>query len=98
MVALSIVRQEVFTSKPIFLLVDEFRGAYEVFENLCIEFQKLLDSKFFSCQKLAYKFISNQKIDNIFIDSDVGFKKNITLGFLKFRNYKHIIKMTEGGA
>lgn len=97
MVALCIAQQEVFESKPIFVIVDAFSGARDVANNLLAEFTGLQIPKYFSSRESALSFLKKQKINNLFIDSDVGFKNFLKLASLKFKNREIAIHVYEEG-
>lgn len=97
MIALCIVQQESFESKPVFFIVDAFNGAREVANKLSTEFTVLQTPIYFSSRESALTFIKKQKFDNLFIDSDVGFKNFLALASLKFNNQKTVIHVYEEG-
>jgi hypothetical protein len=99
MVALSIVKQLNLHDRAHFLVVDNFFRARSVFERLTLadwEFSRL-DITFCPSYKDAHEFVSRNRIKNLFIDSDVGFRNFIALFRLKLKNIKLIINVYEEG-
>lgn len=97
MVALCIAQQEAFDSKPIFVIVDAFNGSREVADKLSSEFTELQAPKYFASRPSALSFLRKQDFDNLFIDSDVGFKNFLTLASLKICHPKISIHVFEEG-
>lgn len=97
MVALSIASQEKFKTKSIFVIVDSFSGAHKVATNLLSNFTCLQVPIFVSSVKKAFSFVKNKKIENLFIDGDVGLQKFISMALLKIKNLRIQIKVYEEG-
>ncbi len=97
MVALSIAEQDDFENIPVFVIVDAFNGAREVYEKLFFEFKDLQSPIYFSLRKSALTFLKQQNFDNLFIDSDIGLKNYLTLALLEIYNPKILINIYEEG-
>ncbi|MDF2832917.1 hypothetical protein [Chryseobacterium indoltheticum] len=80
--------------KKILLIVDSFFDASTFFDNL-LQLNYWNEILFLSDYKSAYKYLSKKivKADNLYIDSDYGFKKGIRLYSIKT---KHIYVYEEG--
>lgn len=97
MVALCIVQQAKFETKPVFVIIDAFCGAGQVAEQLSCEFDQLQTPVFFDSRQAALLFLKKRKFDNLFIDSDVGLRNFLTLASLKFANPNISIHVYEEG-
>jgi len=88
MIAMTIIEQLDIGRKADLLIVDAFGNAKMVFDNLNNhQLKKLYRAVyFFDNHKLAYQHANKTGYGNIYIDSDVGFKKYLTLLFLKIKN------------
>ncbi len=97
MVALCIVQQGTWKSKPVLIVVDAFSGASGVAERIANNFDCLQRVVFFTSRKMALAFIKKEKFLHLFIDSDVGIKNFVSLLAQKLANPKISIDVYEEG-
>lgn len=99
LVALSIIKQLGIQTTSYLVIVDEFFNAgpiYERMKSVNWEFSDLA-VEFCRHHNDAYKFASTNKIENIFIDSDIGTKKYLQLLNIKFKHRATNISVYEEG-
>lgn len=80
-----------------FLIVDYFDDAEGMSDRLSKVIPVRGMVKFFRNHKKAYRWAVAQKYENFFIDSDVGFLKNISIIFLSLLSSKTILSVYEEG-
>ena len=97
MIALCVVQQNEWSTKPVFVILDAFNGAGEVAKKLLHEFNKFQSPIFFTSRKAALAFVKKEKLAHLFIDSDVGFKNFMSLAVQKLSNPKLLIYVYEEG-
>jgi len=97
MVSLCISQQENSTPKPDFLIVNNFAGSSEISSQLQHNFTNLQNPLFFNDRKTALGYVKSNNYKTLFIDSDVGFRNLIELGFLKINNPNLSIHVYEEG-
>lgn len=97
MVALCIVQQGEWDTKPVFVILDTFSGAGEVADRLLHDFDQFQSPVFFTSRQAALAFLKKAKFDHLFIDSDVGVKNFLTLASQKFSNPRLLIHVYEEG-
>jgi len=96
MVALLIVRDLELAAKPVFVITKSFSGAQQVSERLEKAFDQV-EARFFETQAQAYAYMGQQRFAHVFIDSDTGFRKYMTLARLKYsRRIGHFHVFEEG--
>lgn len=79
MVVLALIPQLEKDCSEDFLVVDNFAGAKSVYEELAGRAGGNCRVYYFSDESDAYEFALAQKYQKLFVDSDVGFRKNATL-------------------
>lgn len=97
MVALSIVQQNEWESKPVLMILNEFNGAREIAKRLSLNLVEIQTPIFFVSRKTGLEYIKKEKICQLFIDSDVGLRNFITLALLKTFNLNIKIHVFEEG-
>lgn len=97
MIALCIVQQGQWDTKPVFVILDAFNGAREVAERLLNEFDRFQLPVFFTSRQAALTFLKKEKFDHLFIDSDVGLKNFLMLASQKLANHGILIHVYEEG-
>lgn len=97
MIALCIVQQSEWDTKPAFVILDTFSGAGEVADRLLHEFDQFQSPVFFTYREAALNFLEKAKFDHLFIDSDVGVRSFLTLAAQKFSNPRLLIHVYEEG-
>lgn len=97
MIALCIVQQGQWDTKPVFVILDAFNGAREVAERLLHEFTRFQLPVFFTSRQAALSFLKKEKFDHLFVDSDVGLKNFLMLASQKLANHRILIHVYEEG-
>lgn len=97
LVALAIIDQLSDVTTSDLLLVDAFLGAKDITKKLTDSHQKWRRASFFKNHEAAYKHCRRKKYDRVFVDSDVGLRKNIDLIRLKLPTLKTRICVYEEG-
>lgn len=97
MVALSIAEQLNIRTSSEYLIADEFLGAHDVADALNSMPGYQGRAKFFSQQTDAYRYAKTKKYKTLFIDSDVGLRKAMTLLLIKLRSFHTKLSVYEEG-
>jgi hypothetical protein len=97
MVVLSIIEQEAVKNKKELLIIDYFSDAEQVSMRLSKVISKDCSVLFFKNEKQAFSLAASKKYKKLFVDSDVGFFKNLTLLNLKIKSSKTVLAVYEEG-
>lgn len=97
LVSLSICQEYKFSIRPLFIIVDLFAGSKNVSDRFHETFSGSIDVVFVKTKGEAYAFCKKIKVDNLFIDSDVGVLNYFSLALLKLSiNRLYIFVYEEG--
>src|SRR5690606_35901220 len=97
--ALSVINQLNIRTKAYLVIVDSFfnaRSVYERMKSTDWEFSGL-SFEFFVSRSEAHQFVRMHKVNNIFIDADVGVRKYFDLLRMKLNNRLLSINVYEEG-
>lgn len=83
LVSFSICQEYKFSIRPLFIIVDLFAGSKNVSDRFHETFSGSIDVVFVKTKGEAYAFCKKIKVDNLFIDSDVGVLNYFSLALLK---------------
>lgn len=97
MIALCIVQQHQWDIKPVFVILDAFRGAESVAGRLSRDFSHIQTPIFIKERVEAFSFLRKKKFNNLFVDSDVGLQNYIALALQKLSNHRLSIYVYEEG-
>lgn len=97
MVVMAIIEQLPAEIGKELIIVDAFFGAKKIAEKLITSNPKWQSAVFCQNPSSAFKYCRKRQYDSVFLDSDVGFSKNIDLFRLKLSNFKTNIVVYEEG-
>ena len=97
MVVMAIIEQLPDEISKELIVIDAFFGAKKIAEKLTTSNPKWQRTVFFENPSAAFRHCRERRYDSVFLDSDVGFRKNIDLMRLKLSTPKTRIAVYEEG-